>query len=139
MIKSSSECYNEEARPDLTPLLDIIFIMMVFLMLTANVAVHTLNIDIPKTEQNEVLSQPDKEVISLGILAADMPWAIDGKPVSSWIVFTHTLLELQQRYPNKPFVIAADKAASVESMLKLLAFLQQHNITATNIIMEASS
>lgn len=139
MIKSSSACFHEEVKPDLTPLLDIIFIVMVFLMLTANVAVHTLNVDIPQTDDKEVLNQPDKQVISINILAGDLPWAIDGEKQSSWQAFTHHLLALKAKYPNKPFIIAADKAANVESMLKVLAFLQQHKITATNIVMEASS
>ncbi len=138
MIRSTNLDQQEEFKPDLTPLLDIIFIVMVFLMLTANVAVHTLNVDIPKTDDSQVLSQPDQQVISIGILAGEQKWAVDGKAMSSWDLFTKTLLDQKQRHPDKPFVIAADKKADVESMLKVLAFLQRHQIAATNILMEES-
>lgn len=139
MIKSTSACFHDEVKPDLTPLLDIIFIVMVFLMLTANVAVHTLNVDIPQTEEKEVLSQPNQQVTSINILPGEAPWAINGEKQSSWQAFTHHLLALKTKHPNRPFVIAADKSANVESMLKVLAFLQQHKITATNIVMEVAS
>ena len=50
MIQSHSRFLEDEFKPDLTPMIDIIFIVMVFLLLTANVSVQTLNVDIPKTE-----------------------------------------------------------------------------------------
>jgi biopolymer transport protein ExbD len=128
----------EESRPDLTPLLDIIFIVMVFLMLTANVAVHTLNVDIPQTEDSAVLGKPDSAVLTIGIADSLTPWSIDGQAMSDWSSFTEALTAHQQQNSDQDIVIAADKNANVEAMLKVLAFLQQHNIPATQILMEES-
>jgi len=137
MIESKSRFLEDEFKPDLTPMIDIIFIVMVFLLLTANVSVQTLNVDIPKTEESSQLTSPDKPVISIGILNSEQQkWALDGETFSDWNAFTVTLLELHHRFPDKPFVIAADKKADVESMLNLFAFMQKHKISATNIVME---
>ncbi|BDR14914.1 biopolymer transporter ExbD [Vibrio sp. STUT-A11] len=137
MIQSQSRFLDEEFKPDLTPMIDIIFIVMVFLLLTANVSVQTLNVDIPKTEQASQLSSPDKPVISIGILHnEEEKWALDGEKFSDWDAFTTALLKTRTRFPDKPFVIAADKKADVESMLNLFAFMQKHQISATNIVME---
>ncbi len=136
MITACHQFEVEELKPDLTPLLDIIFIVMVFLMLTANVAVHTLNVAIPQTEDGQVLEQPTQQVISVGILASNIPWALDGKTYANWEEFTTQLLQLTEHFPNKPLVIATDKSTPVEAMLRLLAFLQKNQITATNIVME---
>ncbi|MGD8172352.1 ExbD/TolR family protein [Vibrio sp. TRT 21S02] len=137
MIQSHSRFNDEEFKPDLTPMIDIIFIVMVFLLLTANVSVQTLNIDIPKTEEVTQLSRPDKPVISIGILhGEEQKWALDGQRFSHWDAFTQALLTARNEAPDKPFVIAADKKADVESMLNLLAFMQKHQISATNIVME---
>lgn len=142
MIKSHSQLGDEEFKPDLTPMLDIIFIVMVFLLLTANVSVQTLNVDIPKTQESNTLSRPDKPVISVGILNASEDgngtdkWAVDGKKFNDWVLFTDALLKARRETPDKPIVIAADKKADVESMLNLLAFMQKHQISATNIVME---
>ncbi|MGY2575879.1 ExbD/TolR family protein [Vibrio sp. C8] len=137
MIQSHSRYSEDEFKPDLTPMIDIIFIVMVFLLLTANVSVQTLNVDIPKTEEASQLSSPDKPVISIGILHnEEEKWALDGVKYSDWKIFTTELLKTRSTYPDKPLVIAADKKADVESMLNLFAFMQKHQISATNIVME---
>ncbi len=137
MIQSHSRMLEDEFKPDLTPMIDIIFIVMVFLLLTANVSVQTLNVDIPKMEDASQLTSPDKPVISIGILhSEDQKWALDGEKFSDWNTFTSELLKVRDSFPNKPFVIAADKKSDVESMLNLFLFMQKHQISATNIVME---
>lgn len=142
MIQSHSQFSDEEFKPDLTPMLDIIFIVMVFLLLTANVSVQTLNVDIPKTEESNTLTRPDKPVISVAILysydrsESANQWAVDGTEFHDWEQFTAALLKARNETPDKAIVIAADKKANVESMLNLLAFMQTNHISATNIVME---
>ena len=53
MIRSNSAAYSSSITPDLTPLLDIIFIVMVFLMLTASVKLSSLEVQLPSTESGE--------------------------------------------------------------------------------------
>ncbi|PNI00013.1 ExbD/TolR family protein [Vibrio diazotrophicus] len=137
MIQSHSRFLEDEFKPDLTPMIDIIFIVMVFLLLTANVSVQTLNVDIPKTEETSQLTSPDKPVISIGILhSEEQKWALDGEKFNDWNAFTSALLKTRNRFPDKPFVIAADKKADVESLLNLFSFMQKHQIPTTNIVME---
>ncbi|CAM4107611.1 MULTISPECIES: ExbD/TolR family protein [Vibrio] len=139
MIKSQSSLFDEEFKPDLTPLLDIIFIVMVFLLLTANITIKTMEVAIPQTEDAQVLSDQDKTVITVNILTSDPKWAIDGESFANWNAFTRTLLEKVTMSPERDLIISPDKSADVESMLKLLAWLQTNNIDATNIVMEEST
>ncbi|PKF50396.1 ExbD/TolR family protein [Enterovibrio nigricans] len=136
MIRSRPESDSDSFTPDLTPLLDIIFIVMVFLLLTANIQIKTMEVAIPQTTDSAVLDSPDQEVITINVLKGSPAWALQGEPVDSWDMFTTTLLEMIKANPGKPVVIAADKQANVESMLKVLAFMQNNNINATNIVME---
>ncbi|MEF1291304.1 ExbD/TolR family protein, partial [Vibrio sp. M260118] len=55
--------------PDLTPLLDIIFIVMVFLMLTAAVKLDSLEVDLPTTD-SQVVSEVDTKSLTINILEA---------------------------------------------------------------------
>ncbi|WP_375753347.1 ExbD/TolR family protein [Vibrio sp. HN007] len=141
MIRSGQSARRSSGSimPDLTPLLDLIFIVMVFLLLTTNISVKTMDIQIPQTKESDVLSTPEKAVISVGILATEPHWSIEGNTFTNWDKFSSALLEQVKASPKKILVIAADKEANVESMLKLLAFLQSNNINATNIIMEDST
>ncbi|MDD1792260.1 biopolymer transporter ExbD [Enterovibrio makurazakiensis] len=136
MIRSRSDSEISTFTPDLTPLLDIIFIVMVFLLLTANVEFKSMEIAIPQTQDSGVLASPEQQMIAINILADSPAWAIQGQPIDNWPSFTQTLLETIEANPNKTVVIAADKSAAVEDMLKVLAFMQQNQITATNIVME---
>ncbi|GEM77957.1 ExbD/TolR family protein [Vibrio superstes] len=138
MIKSQSSLFDEEFTPDLTPLLDIIFIVMVFLLLTANITIKTMDVAIPQTDDAQVLNDQDKEVIAINILASEPKWAIDGISFPNWEEFTNELLLQVQTSPKRDLIISPDKSADVESMLKVLAWLQNNNIDATNIVMEES-
>jgi biopolymer transport protein ExbD len=135
MITSGDQQQNP-LTPDLTPLLDLIFIVLVFLLLTTNIQIKTMEVNLPQTLDHEILESPDKEVITINIHAKDSLWAIEGNRYSDWARFTHDLMSAIKKHPNKTLVIAADKSASVEAMLKLLAFLQKNQINATNIIMD---
>lgn len=138
MIRSQPEGIdsNEQLVPDLTPLLDIIFIVMVFLLLTANIQIQSLKIDVPQTGDPEVLQPASTEMIVVNVLATDPKWAIQGEAIPTWESFTARLLSTIATNTKKPVVIAADKDARVEDMLALLAFLQKNQIKTTNLVMD---
>jgi len=136
MIRSRNESASISMTPDLTPLLDIIFIVMVFLLLTANITIKTLTLDIPSTENVEVLESPTSQVIALSLLVDAPNWAIEETTYSDWDSFSSALLALHKKFPQREVVIASDKQVAVESMLRLLAFMQQNQINATNIMMD---
>ncbi|OBT15511.1 biopolymer transporter ExbD [Vibrio sp. UCD-FRSSP16_10] len=138
MIKSQSSLFDEEFKPDLTPLLDIIFIVMVFLLLTANITIKTMDVAIPQTDDGQVLNAQDKAVITVNIMTTEPKWAIDGESFADWSAFTHALLSKVTTSPEHDLILSPDKSADVESMLKVLAWLQTNEINATNIVMEES-
>ncbi|MGD6735958.1 ExbD/TolR family protein [Photobacterium leiognathi subsp. mandapamensis] len=138
IIANSSITQSDDMAPDLTPLLDIIFIVMVFLLLTATVKIKSLDVDLPQTA-TKTLQTTQADPITINLVANAPHWALQGENVNDWDSFKQSLLQEVKASPNKPVVIGADKTASVEQMLKLLAFLQENNIKATQLLMEESS
>ncbi|AIW15970.1 biopolymer transporter ExbD [Vibrio tubiashii] len=136
MIKVRQEENRFGLTPDLTPLLDIIFIVMVFLMLTAAVKLDSLEVDLPTTD-SQVVSEVDTKSLTVNILEAEPHWAIDGKEYIDWENFTLALLE-EYKSNKQPIVIGADKTAEVQHLVKLLAFLQENGIQATQLLTEES-
>lgn len=120
--------------PDLTPLLDITFIVMVFLLLTAAVKFESLDVSLPTTDSN-MTSAVDKQSITVNLLASDPYWALEGKHYIDWNNFTQALLE-ESNNSKRPIIIGADKAAEVQHLVKLLAFLQENGIAATQLLTE---
>ncbi|WP_070972083.1 ExbD/TolR family protein [Vibrio sonorensis] len=134
MIKSPQDSNRLGLTPDLTPLLDIIFIVMVFLMLTAAVKLESLEVDLPAAE-SESVSEVDKKSITINILEEKPHWAIDGRQYIDWENFKIALIE-QHKSEKHPIVIGADKTADIQYLVKLMAFLQENGIQATQLLTE---
>ncbi|MGY5703255.1 ExbD/TolR family protein [Vibrio antiquarius] len=137
MIKTPKDNTRNDLTPDLTPLLDIIFIVMVFLMLTAAVKLDSLDVNLPSTE-SQAVADVDKQSITLNILKDEPYWAINGKTYIDWDNFTLALLE-ESKSSDKPIVIGAEKTANIQSLVQLLGFLQENGIQATQLLTEEPS
>lgn len=135
MIRVSQESEAESILPDLTPLLDIIFIVMVFLLLTASIKLQTLEVDLP-TSDSAVISEVDSQSVAINILAQAPYWALEGETFSDWEGFKQALVLLVTAKPDVDIVIASDKTAQIQHMVKLLAFLQENQISATQLLIE---
>ncbi|HHF0488519.1 TPA: ExbD/TolR family protein [Vibrio diabolicus] len=137
MIKTPQDNTRNDLTPDLTPLLDIIFIVMVFLMLTAAVKLDSLDVNLPSTE-SQAVTDVDKQSITVNILKDEPYWAINGKTYIDWDNFTLALLE-ESKSSDKPIVIGAEKTANIQSLVQLLGFLQENGIQATQLLTEEPS
>ncbi|HHF2915094.1 biopolymer transporter ExbD [Vibrio parahaemolyticus] len=137
MIKTPKDNTRNDLTPDLTPLLDIIFIVMVFLMLTAAVKLDSLDVNLPSTE-SQAVTDVDKQSITVNILKDEPYWAINGKTYIDWDNFTLALLE-ESKSSDKPIVIGAEKTANIQSLVQLLSFLQENGIQATQLLTEEPS
>tara|TARA_Y100001956_G_scaffold38148_1_gene37497 strand:+ start:4608 stop:5024 length:417 start_codon:yes stop_codon:yes gene_type:complete len=136
MIKVSQNQNASSLTPDLTPLLDIIFIVMVFLLLTASVKLESLDVELPSNDSSNV-SEVHKDSISVNLLNREPYWAINGKEYIDWENFKLALLEEVGSGDNKkPIIIGADKTADVQNLVKLLSFLQDNGIPATQLLTE---
>lgn len=135
MITLTTDTSSESFQPDLTPLLDIIFIVMVFLLLTATVKLQSLEVSLPSAE-TESISDVESKSLTVNILEEAPYWGLDGKSYSSWEDFTQALLTQVNLKPEFQVVIASDKSAEIQHMVKLLAFLQDNKIKATQILMD---
>ena len=137
MIKTPQDNTRNDLTPDLTPLLDIIFIVMVFLMLAAAVKLDSLDVNLPSTE-SQAVANVDKQSITVNILKDEPYWAVNGKTYIDWDNFTLALLE-ESKSSDKPIVIGAEKTANIQSLVQLLGFLQENGIQATQLLTEEPS
>lgn len=135
MIRNSIDDDQSSVQADLTPLLDIIFIVMVFLMLTASIKLQSLQVDLPTTDI-DATQVVDKKAVTINLLHSKPRWAIDGQAQKDWSAFQEQLIQKVKQNPDTQWVIAADKTADVQHMVQLLAFLQVHNIQATQLLID---
>ncbi len=136
MIKTPQDNNRHGLTPDLTPLLDIIFIVMVFLMLTTAVKLDSLDVNLPSSD-SEAVATVEQKSITVNILKEEPYWAINGKSYLDWENFKIALLE-ESKSSDKPIVIGAEKMANIQSLVQLLGFLQENGIQATQLLTEES-
>ena len=138
MIRHSSQ--NSDADDsqalmlDLTTLLDIMFILLVFFILTAGASYRVLDLTLPSavTEETEA-AKPSKHIF---LEIKPDGYALDGKDIQSLTDLKSQLATYLQEHSDKELVIAGDRLTSLERLLTLLTFLESKGIQAANILMQ---
>lgn len=122
---------------DLTALIDIIFIVVVFLLLTANTQLLSVTVDIPESDTAEQLALNTHQTMTLSLKATAPFWAINKTTYDNWSEFKEALLPVLISSPSdRQFTIAADKKAAVEPLINLLSLLNEQGVTNTQILVE---
>ncbi len=121
--------------PDLTPLLDVIFIVLVFFLLTAQQPILELPLDLPKSDAalNDASSAPSERMVIM--LDEQGVWRFAEQPQASF----NSLRESLERNPPAAVDLALHQQAPLEKFLQLLALLKTLGIDDTQILMEAQN
>jgi biopolymer transport protein ExbD len=129
--------------PDMTALLDVIFILLVFLLLTANVAPRALEVSLPEEGSESSKPLDVKDPITITLFDDGNHWALDKKEYRNWITFETALADkvasIKQSGQDPQVVLAGDKDVSLEQLLKLFSWLQRHDLKATQVLMHADA
>ncbi len=123
--------------PDLTPLLDVIFIVLVFFMLTAQTPLLELPLQLPQSDEAlPAVSAGKSERLQIQ-LTADGHWHFNGVQQAD---FPALRAELKQAFAadgNASLDLALDRQAPLTAFLDLMALLQQQGIQDSRILLEA--
>lgn len=121
---------------ELTPLIDIIFIVIVFLLLTANTRLLQLPVAIPSSAADAETASPSTDALIITLQAEAPHWAINEQHFADWQVFKPVLLNsLALAKSDQQVTIAPAFNAEVQPLVQLLSLLNQQQITNTQILM----
>lgn len=115
---------GEMSEINVTPLVDVMLVLLVVFIVTAPLLTQVVKVKLPKTEQTE--PTPDKHVAILAVTASGEAM-LDNKaiPLPS---LEAELKALQERDPDISVQLQADKAAMFESVAKVMASAQRSGI-----------
>lgn len=140
MIRSSlSREHSDVASdllPDLTPMLDIIFILLIFFILTANSVQYALEVDLPKENTDQAQQLSDGEHIIIHLFPKKDSWGLGEARYDNFAQFSAELIHQTKNSPDTPVLIAGDKKVTMDKVMQLFSLLQKHNIAAADIMME---
>lgn len=135
-INDGEETSASFPAADLTPLLDVVFIVMVFLLFTANVQTLSLPVNLPAASPGQAEVTHEPKTLTVSILSGGKPWAISEERYDSFGAFSSALLTEVEAVPETTVLIAGDKEAPLGNLVKLMIFLSEHEITAAQVLME---
>ncbi len=119
--------------PDLTPLLDVLFILLVFFILSANPVFTELEVELPRVV-NDAATAAEVERLKVVIPPGDAAgWTLAPYHYTEWSAFAEAIKQRHQAAPSVPVVVEADRAASAERLLRVLALLREAQIQTAHI------
>lgn len=120
---------NLKARLELTPLIDVMFLVLVFFIYSiSEMAVHRgVKVELPDAKGEP--ERGERAVITIG---ADDGIAINGIPVSIDEAVSR-VLAVKSAGVNIPMLVSADRKASLGTGVELLAALKAAGIEATSV------
>lgn len=121
---------------DLTPLLDILFIVLVFFILTANSIERVFEVELPRegVEQAEPLKAPDTITVTLFEQPAE--WAVGEQRYAQWNEAQHAVRSAHRRKPDAALLVVGERGVDIERLLQLLTFLRKEGMNAAQIMMD---
>lgn len=125
--------------PDLTPMMDVFFMLLVFFLLTANSAERALELDLPREGAEQAVPLDAAEPIVLTLNAQAPYWRVGEQVLQDWPAVEAAVDEVHARRPGAQILIAGDRSVPIERLLQVLAYLQREGLTAAQILMEAGT
>ncbi len=135
MIKFRRKTDNDSSFFDLTPMLDVTFIMLVFFILTSNVAQHLYPVAVPTSDPSFKNQTIKPQSVKITIFN-DGSFAIDSKKTRSIKEVKKSVIEARNSSENLHVLIVSDSTATVQDMMSLLTFCQGNGITNIDILVQ---
>ncbi len=115
---------GEMSEINVTPLVDVMLVLLVVFIVTAPLLTQVVKVKLPKTEQTE--PTPDKHVAILAVTASGEA-LLDDKAIPL-ISLEAELKALQEHDPDISVQLQADKSAVFESVAKVMASAQRSGV-----------
>ena len=119
---------SEEAMSDInvTPLVDVMLVLVIILLVTAPLLTQSVNVTLPKTAETtaDVKQQP----LQLGIDAQGMI-TVNKEPVADLAALETTLKDELARIPETGLHLYADQAVVYAKVAEVMATVQHAGIT----------
>jgi len=124
---------QDEAEINLTPMLDVVFIMLIFFIVTATFIRET-GLDVNRPDESQAQVVQEEGAILVIIDSADDIW-IDNRVVDPRAVRAN-VERLHAEDAERPLVIQAANASSAEALVTIMDAARQANVFNISIASE---
>jgi len=121
--------HREILTPDITPLIDVVFILLIFFIVSSVFKKEelVLNLDLPNSNAKEL----EVEIKQISIELSSDTLAYMGESLS-FSLFDEKLLSVTKK--DKPVILRIDKNVKYERVVKVLDILQKHSLNNLSLV-----
>jgi biopolymer transport protein ExbD len=118
------------AEINMTPLVDVMLVLLVIFMVTAPLFTHAVRIDLPRVRSAPSVEQPQNVTLSIDA-AGTTRW--NGEIVAQGDLGAR-LAQAAGQDPQPEFQLRADRATRYEALARLLAQVQQAGLVRVGLV-----
>ena len=134
MIELEQDDSSISLQDAMTPMIDVIFVLVAFMMLMINVPLFTMDVELPKAVEKPQMAKLDKNVVTIGMLIDDNAWQVNDEKVNSIDELKASLTKHKSQFgSNLSIVINSDKKVPMERVVALFSTLQALELNASHL------
>ena len=122
--------YNEDSEIDLTPMLDVVFIMLIFFIVTATF-VKEIGLDVNSPDKNQNVKDADKQSIVVQVTSRDRI-RIRGRDIDVRAVRAN-VERLHAENPEAPVVVQPHPESKTNTMIQVMDSARQAGVYNVSI------
>lgn len=137
MIDLTEEENSSSLQDAMTPMIDVIFVLIAFMMLMINVPLLTMEVELPKVAETPQSSNVQKHVVTIGVLENADEWLVNESKVSSLEALKELLQAEKMQYPEQlSVVIHSDRKVAMERVVALFSTLQALELNVSHLALQ---
>ncbi|MDH5903095.1 biopolymer transporter ExbD [Vibrio splendidus] len=137
MIDLEDEEASSSLQDAMTPMIDVIFVIIAFMMLMINAPLLTMEVELPKAVEKPVVTNVQKNVVSIGVVNGDDAWLVNNTRVLSMDLLKESLIKQKLMYPDQlSVVIHSDKQVPMERVVALFGTLQELELNVSHLALQ---
>ncbi|WP_347988581.1 biopolymer transporter ExbD [Methylomonas sp. AM2-LC] len=126
-VQEENAAYDEI---NVTPMLDLAYVLLVVFILMTTAAVQGIQVNLPKASNAPSLSKPQTKAVTV---TADGTIFLDTYPVTMEQLEA-TLMQYKAANPELPVVVKGDATVQYHSVVEILALLGKLDITQVGLV-----
>ena len=136
MLPLHNQHTNSLAMPDITALLDVLFILLVFMLLTAAIKLDMLSVTLPTSgsEAQSIDTTTKALVLSLQYTQEQITYGLAKQPFDSLEQLFMALANTNKT--DRTLVLAVDKNTPSHYLIDILSKLSAENFAVANLLIE---
>ena len=130
-FKPQSEDENALSEINVTPLVDVMLVLVIILLVTAPLLTQSVHVNLPKTAQTT--ADIHKQPLQLGI-DAQGAITINKNPIADLATLENNLKTELEKTPDIGVHLYADKAVVYEKLAEVMATVQHAGVTKMSFV-----